>query len=170
MKGLVTTKPWPAHHHQHWDWGALAEFNFPSANGFQSPNCYQDDSGEQNTNYLRAPRQTPALTSPACKFQSQPFKWQLCKQQKLLNYHRSQWCYSQEKCYWRRQQNGAKGGGDTDIKKFSLVIHECQARASHSLGNVTFFFDFFLSWISTVNKSQCRGKALCARKSGSFGC
>lgn len=118
--------------------GALAEFNFPSANGFQSPNCYQDDSGEQNTNYLRVPRQTPALTSPACKFQSQPFKWQLCKQQKLLNYHRSQWCYSQEKCYWRRQQNGAKGGGDTDIKKFSLVIHECQARASHSLGNVTF--------------------------------
>lgn len=53
--------------------------------------------------------------------------------------------YSQEKCYWRLQQNGAKGGGDTDIQKFSLVMHECQAQGSHSLGNITSALTFSCS-------------------------
>lgn len=110
-----------------------------------------------------------ALTNSACKFKSQQFKWQLRKQKKLLNYHRSQWSYSQEKCYWRQQQSRAKEGGDTHIK-----VQPCNSwvpgKGFSFPRKHDFFFDYFLSWLSTINKSWCWSKTLCVRKSDNFGC
>lgn len=109
------------------------------------------------------------LTNSACKFKWQQFKWQLCKRQKLLSYHRSQWYYSQEKCYWRQQQNWAKGGGDTH-KKVQPCNSWVPGKGFSFPRKHHFFFDYFLSWISTINKSQCWGKTLRVRKPGSSGC
>lgn len=52
LKDFITAEHHPACHHQNWDQRAISELNFPSANGFQSPKCYQDNSSNQNTNYL----------------------------------------------------------------------------------------------------------------------
>ena len=116
----------------------ISELNFPSANGFQSPKCYQDNSSNQNTNYLWGTtvnsEHLPTLHA------------------NLNDNNLNDNCVNSRNYLTITGVNGTivrknvTGGSnkteqkeeETDIKKFSLVIHECQARASHSLGNITF--------------------------------